>query len=196
VKRLPLPDHKKAPLRLPHKTVTTCVAPQQATSSRRWQRLRRSVTDMPRRAQVSRAANLRYLEALASTQATEPLGVAVQRLCQPIQKDGYRFRGLNPLSGPDAALLQVLSRGEWTINGFRNADIRKHLSRLRSGSPQHARRRSAAVTRKRRLLRAHGLIRKIKGSHRYQLTRSGRKLITLLLTAARADVQQLTALAA
>lgn len=196
VKRLALPNHKQAPLRLPHKTVTTCVAPQAATPPRRWQRLRRSVTDMPRRAQVSRAANLRYLEALASTQATEPLGLAVQSLCRPIQKEGYRFRGLNPLGGPDAALLEIIGRGEWTINGFRNADIRKYLHPLRSGSPEQARRRSAAVTRKLRLLRAHGLIRKINGSHRYQLTRNGRKLITLLLTASKANVQQLTALAA
>jgi len=33
---------------------------------RAWQPLRRSVTDLPRRAEVSRAANKRYLEALAS----------------------------------------------------------------------------------------------------------------------------------
>jgi hypothetical protein len=102
---------------------------------------------------------------------------------------------LNPLSDPDASLLEAITRGEWTINGFRNADVRKYLHPLSSRSPEQTRRRSAAVTRKLRLLRAHGLIRKIKGSHRYLLTENGRKLITLLLTARKADVQQLTALA-
>ena len=196
LKRLPLPGKNNAPLSLPHKAVTSCVAPQPANPPRRWQRLRRSVTDMPRRAEVSRAANLRYLEALASVRGTEPLGVAVKNLCRPVQKDGYRFRGLNPLSEPDAALLEIISRGEWTINGFRNADVRKYLHPLPTRSPDQTRRRSALVTRKLRLLRAHGLIRKIKGSHRYLLTKNGRKLITLLLTARKADVQQLTALAA
>jgi hypothetical protein len=196
LKRLRLPGKNKAPLSLPHKSVTSCVAPQVANPPpRRWQRLRRSVTDMPRRAEVSRAANVRYLEALASTRATAPLGAAVKNLCRPVQKEGYRFRGLNPLSEPDAALLEIISRGEWTINGFRNKDIRKYLYPPPSRSPVQTRRRSAAVSRKLRLLRAHGLIRKIKGSHRYLLTQNGRQLITLLLTARKADVQQLTALA-
>jgi hypothetical protein len=196
LKRLRLPGKKKAPLKLPRKSLTTCVAPQVANPARRWQRLRRSVTDLPRRAEVSRAANRRYLEALASTRTTQPLGAAVQNLCRPALKDGYRFRGLNPFNPSDARLLEILSRGEWTINGLRNADLRKHLHCLPAPSAQQARRRSAAVSRKLRLLRAHGLIRKIPGSHRYLLTQPGRRLITLLLAARNADVQQLTALAA
>jgi hypothetical protein len=103
---------------------------------------------MPRRAQLSRAANGRYLEALPSTRGTQPLGPAVQKLCQPVHKDGYRFRGLNPLSQPDASLLEILSRGEWTIGGFRNADLRKHLYRRQTTCPKQARRTSAAVSRK------------------------------------------------
>jgi hypothetical protein len=105
----------------------SCVAPANEQPPRRWQRLRRSVTDMPRRAEVSRAANRRDLEALASTRGSEPLGQAVHPLCRAVQKDGYRFRALNPLSQADAALLEIVSRGEWTINGFRNADLRKQI---------------------------------------------------------------------
>jgi hypothetical protein len=171
------------------------VAPQNDKPPRRWQRLRRTVTDMPRRAEVSRAANGRYLEALASTRGTEPLGAAVKELCQPVRKDGYRFRGLNPLSQPDALLLEILSRGEWTINGFRNADLRKHLYPAGTRCAEVARRRTAAVSRKLRLLRAHGLIKKIPGSHRYLLTAQGRKLTTVLMAARKADVNQLTAFA-
>ena len=55
--------------------------------------------------------------------------------------------------------------------------------------------RSAAVSRKLRLLRAHGLIKKIPGSHRYLLTVEGRKLITLLMAARKADIEQLAAFA-
>jgi hypothetical protein len=196
LKRLPLPGKRKARLKLPRRSVTTGVAPQAVNPPKRWQRLRRTVADMPRRAQVSRAANSRYLEALASTRGTEPLGTAVHKLCQPVQKDRYRFRGLNPLNQTDATLLEILSRGEWTINGFRNADLRKFLYPLPSRTDQQNRRRSGAVSRKLRLLRAHGLIRKVAGSHRYFLTDHGRKLVTLLLAARKADVQQLTAFAA
>ena len=195
LKRRSLPGKKKAPLKLPHRGITRCVAPQTEKPPRRWQRLRRSVTDLPRRAQVSRAANARYLEALASTRATQPLGAAVRNLCRPIQRDGYRFRALNPLSQPDAAWLETVSRGEWTINGFRNANLRKHLYASRTRSPEQARQRSAAVSRKLRRLQAHGLIKKVPGSHRYLLTTQGRKLITLLVAARKADIERLTAFA-
>src|SRR5260221_2591940 len=43
-------------------------------AQRAWQPLRRTVTDMPRRAEVSLAANKRYLDSLASTQVSTPLG--------------------------------------------------------------------------------------------------------------------------
>jgi hypothetical protein len=58
------------------------------------------------------------------------------------------------------------------------------------------RRRSAAVTRQFALLRAHGLLRKMPRSHRYQLTSKGRRIITALLAACYADVEQLTKIAA
>jgi hypothetical protein len=173
----------------------SCVVPAADPPPRRWQRLRRTVTDMPRRAEVSRAANRRYLEALASTRSTEPLGPTVQKLCQPVRKDGYGFRALNPLNPADATLLEVLSRGEWTINGFRNRDLRKYLYPRQTRSKKETRRQSAASSRKLRLLRAHGLIKKVPHAHRYLLTSDGRKLITLLLAARKADVQQLTAFA-
>jgi len=52
------------------------------------------------------------------------------------------------------------------------------------------------MTRKLRLLRAHGLIRKVSGTHRYVVSEKGRRIITALLAARQADVEQLTALAA
>jgi len=57
-------------------------------------------------------------------------------------------------------------------------------------------RRAGKVTRALRLLRAHGLLRKVSGTHRYVVTENGRKIITALLAARQADVEQLTALAA
>ena len=58
------------------------------------------------------------------------------------------------------------------------------------------RRRSAAVTRQFALLRAHRLLRKLPRTHRYQITAKGRRIITALLAACYADVEQLTKMAA
>jgi hypothetical protein len=57
-------------------------------------------------------------------------------------------------------------------------------------------RHSAAITRKLALLRAHSLIRKVSSSHRYTLTPNGRRIITALLAARGAHVDQLTRMAA
>jgi hypothetical protein len=110
-------------------------------------------------------------------------------------RDGRRHRALNPWSEKDAALLGAISRGEYAINGMRNRDLRRPLW-AKVGTDKEERRRAGAVTRQLRLLRAHGLLRKVSGSHRYVVTEVGRKIITALLAARQADVEQLTALAA
>lgn len=65
-----------------------------------------------------------------------------------------------------------------------------------AGSEQEKRRRSAAISRKLRLLRAHGLLQKVSRTHRYQVTTAARKTITALLTARQATLAQLSSLAA
>ena len=47
------------------------------------------------------------------------------------------------------------------------------------------------MSRKLRLLRAHKLIYKLPGTHRYHLTKSGRLIIIAVLTAQRASLAQL-----
>jgi hypothetical protein len=160
-----------------------------------WRPLQRSVGELWRRAQVSAAANRRYLEALASVTDKTPAGEASAGVCRVVVRDGRRHRALNPWSEKDAALLAAISRGEYAINGMRNRDLRRQLW-AKVGTDKEERRRSSAVTRQLRLLRAHGLLRKVSGTHRYVVTEGGRKIITALLAARQADVEQLTALAA
>ena len=71
----------------------------------------------------------------------------------------------------NAALLAAVSRGEYTINGLRNRDVRRQLW-AKVGTDKEQRRRAAAVTRPLRLLR------KVSGTHRYVVTGGGRKIIT------------------
>ncbi len=173
----------------PQARLTSCVA--DSKPQRAWQPLRRSVADLPRRAEVSRTANKRYLDALASTQVGTPLGQAAAPLCRPVIRDDRRYRALHPL-GTDAALLQAVSRGEWTIAGFRNRDLQSLLYVGQPRDKKTARRRSAAVGRKLRLLRAHGLIRKLPHTHRYLVTESGRVILTALVAAQQASTEKLT----
>lgn len=163
--------------------------------SLQWRKVRRGVADLWRRAEVSRAANGRYLTALASVTGTTPLQEESAGLCRAVRVEGKRYRALNPWSETDGSLLKAISRGEFAINGFRNRDLRALLYSGKAEAEEE-RKRSAAVSRKLALLRAHGLIKKVHGTHRWTLTEAGRRIITALLAAQQADIDQLTKIAA
>ena len=158
-------------------------------------RLRLGLVDLERRAQVSRAANARYLEALASVSDKTPLYRETLSICCPLIINGKRYRALNPWNPTDGALLEALNRGEFRLNGLRNRDLRQLLY-PKTTDPKEQRREAAAITRRLALLRAHGLLTKLQGTHRYELTTAGQRIITALLCARAADVDQLTQMAA
>ena len=161
-----------------------------------WRPLRRGVADLSRRAEVARTAAERYLDALGSVDLDTTLHDVVRRLGQPTYWHGRRVRGLHPFDPDDRQLLQLIGRGEFTLNGLRNRDLQHLYFAHAPATPAETRRRSAWVSRKLRLLRAHGLIYKITRTHRYQLTKAGRATTTLVLTALRSTVRQLTTIAA
>lgn len=167
----------------------------QPQAPKQWRALRRGLADLPRRAQISQAANARYLWALAAVDEQRPLRELCGRLCQPVRKGGRRYRAINPWSALDGALLERLNRGEWVLNGLRNRDLRLGLYGEAANAAER-RRQAARVSRLLALLRAHGLLRKVPRSHRYHLTAQGRTLVTALLTARQASTEQLTKLAA
>ena len=170
-------------------------AENQPEGEKQWRVLRRSVADFGRRAEVSRKATDRYLTALAAVKVQRTLAEEAVEVCRAIKRDGQRYRGLNPLGAEDAELLRAVNRGEFAINGFRNRDIRKRLYGSSKDQAQE-RKQMAAVGRKLRLLRGHGLVAKVSKTHRYMVTSKGRRMITALLAARQASTEKLTALAA
>lgn len=166
-----------------------------SAAAKAWRGMRKGVADLHRRAEVSQAANQRYLAALASVDDPRSLGQLAARLCRPVIHNGRRARALNPYAPADAKLLAAISRGELALNGLRNRDLRQLLFG-QPASPDQQRRQAAAVTRRLALLRAHGLIRKVPTTHRYHLTVHGRIAVTALIAARNASADSLTKLAA
>ena len=100
------------------------------------------------------------------------------------------MRALRPL-GEDRALLAAVRHGDFLGNGFRKRDLQKLLYGQPAADLKERRRRSSAISRKLRMLRAHGLIRKVPKTHRYQVTESARPTLATILTAARSTINQL-----
>jgi hypothetical protein len=133
--------------------------------AKNWRGMMKGVGDLPRRAEVSQSANERCLESLASVATPKTVAEATSQVCRRKTHEGRSVRALNVL-GEDAGLLLVVGKGEHCLNGFRNRDIRGTLGWSSSG-----------VTYRLRLLRAHGVIKKVSGTHRYQVTALGRELL-------------------
>ena len=149
------------------------------SGEKQWLRLRKGVADLCRRTEVSHKSNGRYADSLARVADTKPLAEVTEPLSEPVLWHGRRARGLNVMGAEDASLLEAVSRGEFLINGLRNKDIRGLLY----AASEQTKRESAAVTRRLRLLRAHGLITKVPKTHRYVLSEKGRSACCAILAA-------------
>jgi hypothetical protein len=158
-----------------------------------WRPMKKGVSDLPRRAEISQRSNERCLEALAVVATDKTVGELTTKVCERTKWKGRPVRALNPLAADDLRLLQTVGRGEFMVNGFRNRDVRTALFGA-AIDPAEAKRQAAAVTRLLRLLRAHSVIQKVAKTHRYQVTTRGRDLIAALTRAraSRPKLQQTT----
>jgi hypothetical protein len=136
---------------------------------KKWREMKKGVSDLPRRTEISQKSNERCLESLASVANPETVAKIAAKVCRRIRSKGTSVRALNPLGGEDQKLLRAIGSGQFLLSGFRNRDIRAALDCTTN-----------AATYRLRLLRAHNTIRKIPHSHRYQLTTFGRKLLAAL----------------
>ena len=105
-------------------------------------------------------------------------------------QQGCGVRALD-LSGKDRALLQAISDLSFTVSGITNAALRKKLCSTRWGARRTDQQLWARLSRHLRLLRDHGLIRKLPNRHRYHLTDKGRQLTTALHAMLSASTEQL-----
>jgi hypothetical protein len=166
----------------------------------KWRIMRRGVADLHRRADVSQKANERLWNALSHVDDSTRFHELVRDLEQPCQYGGRRVRALHPFQADDHRLLKAVIDGRFMVNGLRNRDLQTLLYDLPQPGTQlnlqEKRRRSSAISRKLRMLRAHGLIQKVPKTHRYQVTEHGRLAITAILKMDRTSLALLNKAAA
>jgi hypothetical protein len=155
--------------------------------------MRKSIDDIPRRAEVSQNVNNRHLQALTSANTGEKFTTLIDGISAPIIREQVRVRGLDPLN-KDRQFLDAIIEGKFHIGDFRNKDLRAKL--FNSHDVEQEKRNSAKVSRVLRILRTHGLIKKIPRTHRYMMTAKGIELISALRTIENTNVSDLLKLAA
>lgn len=141
--------------------------------------LRKGVMDIPLRAKISQDVNNRFMTDLASLPNATPAREFIDEITRHVIKNGRRFRALDP-TGKDRELLQLISDPKFRISGLTNKMLRQHLAETGFGSGRTDKQLSGKISRHLRLLRAHGIIRKLPKQNRYQLTLKGVRLTNIL----------------
>lgn len=117
---------------------------------------------------ILNASNRRYLEFISTFDDPSQGIKNLNKVSETVETNNRRYRGFNFFSSDDQKLLEVLSRGEFNINGLRNKSLQAHF-------PERS---SSAISAILKRLRTHGLIKKVKNLCKYYLTKLGKAVIT------------------
>lgn len=112
------------------------------------------------------AANRRYLEFLSTLDDDTAGRQHLEKLSRPVRKDDRSYRGINFFDTREHVIFLAIVRGEFNLRGFQVRDLRKFV-------PD---RTGAQISRHLKRLRMHGLLKKVRGTYKYYLTRLGRRV--------------------
>ena len=113
------------------------------------------------------AANRRYLEFISALEDPSGGTKALQKVAAPASENGRNYRGFNFFSTDDDIVLSAILRGEFTISGLRNKDLRSLLHDKKPGWTSRCLKR----------LRVHGLVKRIGRTYKYYVTELGRRVV-------------------
>ncbi|MGQ9825651.1 MAG: MarR family transcriptional regulator [Desulfotomaculales bacterium] len=131
-------------------------------------KMKKSVYSLFVLAGLLKASNRRYLEFISTFDDPSQGIKRLKKISETVKSDDRTYKGFNFFSLDDLRLMEVLARGEFNINGLRNKDLRQFFPDLSSGS----------ISRILKRLLVHGLIKKIRGTYKYYLTKTGKCVIT------------------
>jgi hypothetical protein len=141
------------------------------TQTTKWAPMKKTIYSLPALREVALAANRRYLKFISEVETPEVGVEKLHQLAETQTENNRRYKGFNLFMEEDTHLFRSLLRGEFTITGFTNKNLRQFLPHQNSGQ----------VTRLLRRLRAHGLIKKVGRRYKYYLTEFGRHVALMAL---------------
>jgi hypothetical protein len=129
--------------------------------------LKKSIYSLGDLRELMLAANRRYLEFVSLLE--DPTGGTriLEQVTETVIKNGRTYKGFNFFSNIDVRLFEAILRGEHTITGLRNKDLRHHLPDQSTG----------VISRALKRLRVHGLVKRIGHSYKYYVTSLGRRVL-------------------
>jgi len=137
------------------------------TKSMKYAPLKKNIYSLTILSFLFKASNKRYLEFISAFDNKEIGRKRLEKISQSKKENNRNYKGFNLFSKEDVALLLTVLRGEHNISGFRNKDIRMRLPQFNAGK----------VSRLLKRLKVFGLIKKIRNTYKYYLTKLGKELV-------------------
>ena len=159
------------------------------TASKRWVPMGKSIANLYRYAEISKAANKRFLDSMQNIIPAKTIEKEINSICTRKKVEGRSYSGYNVWSAETFLLFEAVSDGKYLIRGFTNREIRHSMNR---DNPDSARVKGQ-TSREFSKLRAHGLIRKIPHSRRYLVSDKGRRIMGALIETKRKIYPELAA---
>lgn len=144
---------------------------QDGTSSEKLAGLKKNIYSLRPLKDLLKAANRRYLEFIS---AIDNNSIGRQRLEKVSTSKSVKqrnYKGFNFFSAQDLKLLLNLVRGEFNIAGFQNKHLKQLLSNLNSNQ----------VSRLLKRLLVHGIVKKVKNTYKYYVTKLGKQVLLTAL---------------
>src|SRR5690606_23385796 len=91
----------------------------------------------------------------------------LKKVTKSKKQNNRNYRGFNFFDKKDLAVLFVMVRGEFNISGFQNKNLRKYLPDKNPGQ----------ISRLLKRLYVHGLIKKVRNTYKYYLTKLGKEVL-------------------
>ena len=165
---------------------------QDGTESKQWKPMGKSISNIYRYAEVSKACNQRFVDAMVDIVPVKSVQQEIASVCTGKTVKGKRVPGFNVWSPDVVRIMEAVSDGRYLIGGFRNKDIGNVIF----PGMKDAKKRSAKTSRTIKKLRQHGLIKKVPHSRRYHVTSKGRRIMGVLIELYHKDYPKLIAKAA
>ena len=143
-----------------------------------WIPMGKSTSNLYRYAEVSKATNIRYINALPLPIDTITPVKEIEEISKTIEVNNRNITGFNILNAETTKILETIASGDYIVNGITNKNLRCRIFKDEDINSTKIRNRTTRLLNK---LKLHGIIKKVNHSSKYYLTAKGRKITNSIL---------------
>lgn len=144
----------------------------------KWVPMGKSISNLYRYAEVSKATNMRYINALPlPVDKITPVKV-IENISKTINVNNRNISGFNILEKDTTKIFESIASGDFIINGITNKTLRSRIFKDDDFNSIRIRNKTTRILNK---LKNHGLLKKVSHASKYYVTSNGRKILNSIL---------------